>query len=102
MSNEEKKKPSFHIFAVRDSEDGKAYFNRIGTAFPHGDGKGHSLDPWAFPAPGSRLVIREPEERIQELKDKPRDGDNRNGDRRDDKRSREERPPRDTAPRYER
>lgn len=111
MSNDtDKKKPSYEIIAVKDLGEGRSHFTKLGASFAHADGKGHSLDPVAYPAPGVRLILREPSDRLQEMKDNVRDDrtearrDDRRDEKRDDKRSSstEDRPARDTGPRYER
>ncbi len=94
MSKEdEPKRPSFIAYQVREGEDNKAYFNRVGAAFPHKDGEGHDVLLDALPV-GGRVTLRTPQERLQEAKESKGD------DRREQKR--EGRRERDTGPRYER
>lgn len=70
MSNEtEKKRPSFDAFHVKDGPEDKSYFNRIGAAFPHKDGEGHTITLDAVPVDG-RIVLRSPKERLEEAKSK--------------------------------
>lgn len=51
-------KPTHEIFAVKDGEDGKAYWTKIGGAWPHKDGKGISLRIAFYPADGQRIELR--------------------------------------------
>ncbi|MFT6489993.1 MAG: hypothetical protein ACJAXQ_000771 [Parvibaculaceae bacterium] len=68
----DKTKPSFTAFHVKDGADDKSYFNRVGTAFPHKDGEGHTIELDAMPVDG-RIVLRTPKERLAEAKSqKPR------------------------------
>lgn len=94
--------PSHIAYQVREGEENKSYFNRIGAAWAHKDGEGFNLQLDSLPVDG-RVTIRTVQERIQEAKDTARDSDRRD-DRRDDKRSsgREDRQTRDGGPRYER
>lgn len=99
MSNDnETKRPSHIAYQVREGEENKSYFNRIGAAWTHKDGEGMTIQLDSLPVDG-RVTIRTVQERIQDAKDNARDGD-----RRDDKRSseREDRRSRDNGPRYER
>jgi len=66
------KRPSHIAFHVRGGEDAKAYFNRIGSAFPHKDGEGYNILLDALPVDG-KVVLRTPQERLEEQ---------RNGNRR--------------------
>lgn len=102
MSNEnDTKRPSHIAYQVREGEENKSYFNRIGAAWTHKDGEGMSIQLDSLPVDG-RVTIRSVQERIQDAKDFPRD--TREGARRDDKRSsgREDRQTRENGPRYER
>jgi hypothetical protein len=76
MSDEEErngkeasKRPSFGAYQVNEGKDGESYFNRIGAAFAHKDGQGHTIQLDAVPVDG-RIVLRTPQERIAETKDK--------------------------------
>lgn len=91
MSDDQKtKKPSFVAYQVREGDDNKAYFNRVGAAFAHKDGQGHDVLLDAVPV-GGRVTLRTPQERVDDARK-----DDRNGDRRDNnRRNRDE-------PRYER
>jgi len=59
------KRPSHIAFHVRGGEDAKAYFNRIGSAFPHKDGEGYNILLDAFPADG-KVTLRTPQERLED------------------------------------
>ena len=99
MSNDnDTKRPSHIAYQVREGDENKSYFNRIGAVWKHKDGEGFNLELDSFPKDG-KVVVRSVQERIQETKDNARDGD-----RRDDKRTaeREDRRPRGNGPRYER
>lgn len=103
MSNEnESKRPSHIAYQVREGDDNKAYFNRIGAVWPHKDGEGFNIELDSFPKDG-KVVVRSVQDRINEAKESARD-DNRREAGRDDKRasSREDRGDRDSGPRYER
>ena len=102
MSNDTKNKSPSHIaYQVREEDDNKSYFNRIGAVWTHKDGEGFNIQLDSMPVDG-KVTVRSVQDRIQEAKDNARDA--REGERRDDKRSssREDRRDRDTAPRYER
>jgi hypothetical protein len=104
MSNESESqggKPSHIAYQVREGENNKAYFNRIGAVWPHKDGQGFNIQLDSVPVDG-RVTVRSVQERLQEAKDNARDG--QNGDRRDDRKGpgREDRRERDSGPRYER
>lgn len=64
---DEKKRPSFDAFHVKDGPDDKSYFNRIGAGFPHKDGEGHTITLDAVPIDG-RIVLRTPKDRLEEAK----------------------------------
>ncbi|SDP56648.1 hypothetical protein SAMN04488061_3341 [Filomicrobium insigne] len=103
MSNDnDTKRPSHIAYQVREGEENKSYFNRIGSVWPHKDGEGYNIQLDAVPVDG-RITIRSVQDRIQEAKDTPRGGDRRDERRSETNRSgREDRQPRDNAPRYER
>lgn len=102
MSNDTDKRPSHIAYQVREGEDKKAYFNRIGAAWTHKDGEGFSIQLDSLPVDG-RVTVRSVKDRLQEAKDNARDGGQADS-RREDRRGagREERQARDAAPRYER
>lgn len=108
MSNDQQKQtrgPSHIAYQVREGEENKSYFNRIGSVWPHKDGQGFNIQLDSVPVDG-RITIRSVQERVQELKENAREGQSgeRRDNARDDKRSfsREDRSPRDVGPRYER
>lgn len=63
------KKPDFIAYTVQPSRDGKGYWNRIGAAWQHRDGKGLEIDLSSMPVDG-RLTLREMrEERMKSYED---------------------------------
>ena len=60
----EKKQPSFEAFHAKDGPDDKSFFNRVGAAFPHKDGEGHTVVLDSVPVNG-RVVLRTPMERLE-------------------------------------
>jgi hypothetical protein len=55
-------RPSHKCFVVEDRESAggkEAFWTRIGSAWPHKDGKGFNLQLSALPASGGRIVLRE-------------------------------------------
>lgn len=58
------KRPSFIAYHVRQGENTKAYFNRIGAAFMHKDGEGQDILLDAVPIDG-RITLRSPQERSE-------------------------------------
>jgi hypothetical protein len=55
-----RERPSHECFVVEEREEGrKAYWTRIGSAWPHKDGKGFNVQLSALPANGGRIVLRE-------------------------------------------
>ncbi len=59
--------PSHHAFSVREGSDGKSYFNRVGSAFVHKDGKGFNVNLDSVPVDG-RVVLRTPKDRLKDMK----------------------------------
>lgn len=55
------KAPSHTAYHVRDREGGKGFWTRIGTAWPHRDGKGFNIQIDAIPLDG-RVTLRVPSE----------------------------------------
>ena len=54
-----RERPSHKCFVVEDRGAGKdAIWTRIGSAWPHKDGKGFNLQLAALPAGGGRIVLR--------------------------------------------
>ncbi|AHB48057.1 hypothetical protein W911_06100 [Hyphomicrobium nitrativorans NL23] len=102
MSNDhDSKRPSHIAYQVREGDDNKSYFNRIGAVWQHKDGEGFNMQLDSVPVDG-KVTVRSVQDRIQEAKDNARDA--QEGERRNDKRSasREDRRDRDSALRYER
>lgn len=100
MSNDnDAKRPSHIAYQVREGEDQKAYFNRIGAVWMHKDGAGFNIELDSFPKDG-KVVVRSVQERIQEMKDTARSGERREAGRPANREERRERT--NTAPRYER
>lgn len=64
----ETKGPSYVAYHVREVGEDKAYYNRVGAAFAHKDGEGHSIQLDALPVDG-KIVLRTPKERLGELKE---------------------------------
>lgn len=56
---ETKKLPSHRIYSVTGNEGDKATWFEIGSAWPHKDGKGYSLQFKALALPGTQVVLRE-------------------------------------------
>ena len=68
----EENRPSFNAFHAKDGRDDKSYFTRVGVAFAHKDGEGHTIELDAMPVDG-RIVLRTPKERLEEARtQKPR------------------------------
>ncbi len=59
--------PSFVALSARDVGE-KTYYNRVGAAFPHKDGEGHTVDLESVPVNG-RIILRTPKDRLQSMKD---------------------------------
>ena len=56
------KQPTHHVYQVRENgESGKGYWNRLGAAWKHQDGKGFNVVLDAVPLDG-RLTLREPDQ----------------------------------------
>lgn len=73
MSDEDRvNKPSHIAYQVSEREDGKAFFNRCGSAFKHKDGQGFNVVLDAVPVSG-QVVLRTPQERL----DSKRNGEER-------------------------
>ena len=75
--SDDTKRPSHIAYHVRDGQDGKSYFNRVGSAFEHKDREGFNVFLDAVPVDG-RITLRTPSERVQEI----RDGSDRKDQRR--------------------
>ena len=73
---DEPKRPSHIAYHVREGQDGKSFFNRVGSAFPHKDGEGFNVILDAVPVDGN-VTLRTPKERVEEM----RNGDNKRNTR---------------------
>ncbi len=51
------KSPTHIAYQVRDREGQKGFWTRIGSAWPHGDGKGFNIQLESLPLDG-RITIR--------------------------------------------
>lgn len=72
MSEDESKKSGrMTAYNVRETEDGKSYFNRIGAAFPHKDGQGYNLHLEALPVSG-QVVMRTVQEKLDSIREEGR------------------------------
>lgn len=60
-------RPSHIAYQVREGGEGKSFFNRVGSAFAHGDGKGFNLILDSTPVDG-RVTLRTPQERLNAKK----------------------------------
>jgi hypothetical protein len=61
MTNNTKtgQKPTHEVFAVKNGAEGeKAFWTKIGAAWPHKDGKGFSLKLAVYPADGQTIQLR--------------------------------------------
>jgi hypothetical protein len=60
------KRPTHRIYGVyRKNLDDKGYWNEIGAAWAHNDGKGFSLKFDYLPVNGADIVVRVPEEKAK-------------------------------------
>lgn len=78
-----KRTRDYDAFAVRNDKEGKGHFHKIGAAFAHKDGKGFDIDTVATPNNG-RITLREPKDRLDEMR-----GDNQNSQTRNRERDRD-------------
>ena len=63
------RKPEYIAWTVRDTQDGKGFWNRVGAAWSHKDGQGYELSLDSVPIDG-RITLRERrEERMQDYDD---------------------------------
>jgi len=68
MSDDTKPKQPSHIaYQVREGQDDKSYFNKVGAAFEHKDGEGFNVILDSMPVDG-RITLRTPKERIDAMK----------------------------------
>lgn len=63
----EKQRPSFTAYQVKTDRDEKSHFTKVGAAFPHKDGKGHTVTLDAVPVDG-KIVLRSAKERLKSSK----------------------------------
>lgn len=63
-NNTKSTKPAFIAYQVRNSkgEQGEGFWNRVGAAFPHADGKGYTVLLDAIPLDG-KVALRVPSEK---------------------------------------
>jgi hypothetical protein len=62
QDNAKPKAPAFIAYQVRDGENEKSFWTRIGSAFAHKDGNGFTVQLDALPVDG-RITLRRPEEK---------------------------------------
>lgn len=62
------KKPSHLAYQVSEGQDGKSYFNRVGSAFEHRDKEGFNVVLDATPVDG-KITLRTLKERVQQTRD---------------------------------
>jgi len=70
----------YDAYAVRNDKEGKGHFHKIGAAFAHKDGKGFDIDTVATPNNG-RITLREPKDRLDEMRGGNQNGQTRNRER---------------------
>ncbi len=70
------KRPSHIAYQVRDGEQDKSYFNKIGAAWEHKDGQGYNIQLDSVPVDG-RVTLRTPMERLEEMRNGNADGQTR-------------------------
>ena len=58
------KTPTHIVYHVRETEDGKGFWTRIGAAWPHNDGKGFNVQIQIVPLDG-RITLRIPSEKSE-------------------------------------
>jgi len=63
----ERQRPSFTAYQVKTDRDEKSHFTKVGAAFPHKDGKGHTVTLDAVPVDG-KIVLRSAKERLNASK----------------------------------
>mgnify|MGYP001344927372 CR=1 FL=1 len=64
-TNPTSKAPSHVVYAVRDRGEGqKAFWTRIGSAWPHQDGQGFNVQLECLPLDG-RITLRIPSEKVE-------------------------------------
>lgn len=60
-----KKQPDFIAYNVNKAKDGKAYWDNIGTAYQHPDGKGLDIRLHSIPVDGHVTLREQRNERLQ-------------------------------------
>ena len=60
-------RPSHLAYQVREGENEKSYFNKVGAAWEHQDGQGYNIQLDSVPIDG-RITLRTPHERVQEMR----------------------------------
>jgi hypothetical protein len=61
--------PTLIAYSVREREGKQAIWTKIGAAFPHGAGKGMTIQLDALPL-GAQIVLREPKDDKEPKNDK--------------------------------
>ena len=74
-------RPSHIAYHVRENDEGKAFFNRVGSAFAHKDGKGFSILLDATPVDG-KVTLRTMEDRMKAAREGGRGSRGDRGDER--------------------
>lgn len=69
-SEERERQPSHKVYSVEDREGGDPFWTRIGSAFPHKDGKGLNIILSAMPL-NNRIVLRAVEPQAAEEQETP-------------------------------
>ncbi|WP_395173318.1 hypothetical protein [Roseibium alexandrii] len=64
----EKSQPSHIAYHVNETDSGKSYFNRVGSAFEHKDGQGYNVVLESTPVDG-RITLRTPQERLKQARE---------------------------------
>ncbi|MCR9261216.1 MAG: hypothetical protein NXH95_15950 [Pseudomonadaceae bacterium] len=59
------RKPDFVAYSVKESHDGAGYWNKVGAAWEHKDGKGVEINLDSVPIDG-RITLREMREQHRE------------------------------------
>ena len=74
----DKQSPSFTAYQVKTDRDEKSHFTKVGAAFAHRDGKGHTVTLDAMPVDG-RIVLRSAKERLKDHREGKEQPDHENG-----------------------
>lgn len=64
------KRPSHIAYQVRDGDNDKSYFNKVGAAWAHQDGQGYNIQLDSVPVDG-RITLRTPMERLDDMRNQP-------------------------------